>query len=108
MGCSECELAAQKLGMTYKSSENEYDYPKGCYVISGTNVYCNKHNVGSKRVSSSPICKMEALKPPKGCTCINRDKSTCGPKAKARCGDWNGNSGSHWCYVANNITCLAK
>ena len=58
--CSECKLAAGKLGYTFSRTENESNYPHGCYKYMGNNppVYCNQHPVGGQDGYASPICKV--------------------------------------------------
>ena len=56
----ECEAAASKLNLFYQNSEDEDDYPKGCYSMgeeSRSIVYFNRHRTGSARSNTYPICK---------------------------------------------------
>ena len=55
----ECEAAASKLNLHYMETEDEDDYPKGCYSMgekSGSNVYFNRHRTGTARSNTYPIC----------------------------------------------------
>ena len=58
--CSECEVAADKLGFSYSRDETDSNYPTGCYVLKRGNfrVYCNIHSIGAREDDSSPICKV--------------------------------------------------
>ena len=53
---AECREAAIAFEHKFKRSENEENYPKGCYTTQG-NVYWNMHEVGNRRDHISSICK---------------------------------------------------
>ena len=55
---SECKKAALALNINYKKSEIDNNYPSGCYIYKGKEVFWNKHAIGAKDKESSPICKL--------------------------------------------------
>ena len=55
---SECKRAALALNFDFKNSEVDDNYPSGCYVYKGKEVFWNKHAIGAKDKESSPICKL--------------------------------------------------
>ena len=50
----DCKRAAEKIGVTFGSTETKKGYPKGCYVNGA--VFFNTHAVGSQQKQSIPIC----------------------------------------------------
>ena len=57
-----CKEAAEKLGYTYRSTENRSDFPKGCYLLSSSGpdngVWFNRHTRGrQQRRHARQICK---------------------------------------------------
>ena len=47
-----------KLEVDYKKIEIDDNYPSGCYIYKGKDVFWNNHRYGGKDKESSPICKI--------------------------------------------------
>ena len=56
---SECKRAAQQLEKTFKATETEAKYPKGCYIYRDKYVYWNTDSIGGMNKKSSVICKSD-------------------------------------------------
>merc|ERR1711957_1003127 len=54
---SECETAAADLGLTFGLSEDDANWPKGCYLsIDASRFYFNTHATGAANACATPIC----------------------------------------------------
>merc|ERR1712195_315173 len=54
---SECETAAADLGLTFGLSEDDANWPKGCYLsIDASRFYFNTHATGAANAGATPIC----------------------------------------------------
>ena len=51
-----CKTAAIELSYLFSVTEEEADWPKGCYM-SGHNVFFNEHGYGSANNNAKQICK---------------------------------------------------
>merc|ERR1712166_1648434 len=58
---SECETAAADLGLTFGLSEDDANWPKGCYLsIDASRFYFNTHATGAAHAEATPICARDA------------------------------------------------
>ena len=56
--CKKAALAFANYNVTYNNSEIDDNYPSGCFIYKGKEVFWNKNSIGAKDEESSPICKL--------------------------------------------------
>eukprot|EP00948_MAST-09A_sp_MAST-9A-sp1_P001445 g1445.t1 len=87
---TECQDAANRLGYTWKFDLTSSGSPSGCYRLSTSLVYYNKHSTGSAQSNSYPICQGCILECPAGQYLPFTSSSQCHECPKGRYGSTAG------------------